>query len=511
MLRPCRHGCQQLVGELAAYGRADLGQLLGRGEAVEARQKQVVQRRRDRQRGEGTFQFVAIAGVDQQAGLEHLLGQFLDEERDAVRPLQNLRADFRRKRFGAGQTIDHRRSFVACQASQLHPPAMRQLGPGRLEAGARSDQQEYAALTRPLDRKLQQFEARRVDPVNVLIDHQHRLQGREPDEPLDHRFERHLLLKLRRKVEARIATILRKPHGGRDQRHHRGHVIRPERHHGLELGQLGLCRVMRLEVRGALELVYQRVERAACMMRRALEENGDVAVLLEAGAQLPHEPGLADTRLAAQHDDLALALLGDLPAPKQLRHLVVAPDEIGEAERMTRVETALRRSLARDLPHLLGLGEALQLLRAEVDEFEQAAHQPAGRGADYDRARLGEGLDPCGKVGRLADDEIGNGALAHDLVADHHGTGRDADAHAQPDIEARCEMRNGPGCRDARAHRALRIILMRLGPAEIDDDRITGEFRDIAAKPTDNLGAGALIRADHVAQILRIELDRQLR
>ena len=72
------------MGELAADRGADLRHLLDGGEAVEARHQRIVQRRRDRERRQGAGELIAVAGVREQAGFEHRLGQLLDEQRHAV-------------------------------------------------------------------------------------------------------------------------------------------------------------------------------------------------------------------------------------------------------------------------------------------------------------------------------------------------------------------------------------------------------------------------------------------
>ena len=86
---------EQRVGELAAERGADLRDLLDRGEAVEAGEQRVVQRRRDRERRQRTGQLVMVAGVGQEPELEHRLGQLLDEQRHAVGLGHDLRRDLR--------------------------------------------------------------------------------------------------------------------------------------------------------------------------------------------------------------------------------------------------------------------------------------------------------------------------------------------------------------------------------------------------------------------------------
>ena len=92
-----------------------------------------------------------------------------------------------------------------------------------------------------------------------------------------------------------------------------------------------------------------------------------------------------------------------------------------------RLEAASRPALARDPPGRERLGEALEPLRAEVGELEQAADQPARRLADHHAARLGQRLQPRREVRRLADHRLLARRAFADQLADHDQAGRDAD------------------------------------------------------------------------------------
>ena len=94
------------MGELAADHGGDLGHLLDRREAVEAGHQRVVQGRRDRERRQRAGQLVAVAGVGEQAGFEHRLGQLLDEQRHAVGARHDLLEDLGRQRLAAGDALD---------------------------------------------------------------------------------------------------------------------------------------------------------------------------------------------------------------------------------------------------------------------------------------------------------------------------------------------------------------------------------------------------------------------
>src|SRR5262249_18648200 len=60
-------------------------------------------------------------------------------------------------------------------------------------------------------------------------------------------------------------------------------------------------------------------------------------------------------------------------------------------------------------------------------------------------------------------------------------------------------------------HSAFSIVLVRLGVAKIDKESVAHETGDMPAHPSNYRGATTLECADHVAQVLRIELGRQSR
>jgi hypothetical protein len=60
-----------------------------------------------------------------------------------------------------------------------------------------------------------------------------------------------------------------------------------------------------------------------------------------------------------------------------------------------------------------------------------------------------------------------------------------------------------------RPDRPLGIVLMRSRVAEIHQNAVAHVFRDKSIEPGDNLGNGAVIGADDLAQILGIEARRE--
>ena len=63
--------------------------------------------------------------------------------------------------------------------------------------------------------------------------------------------------------------------------------------------------------------------------------------------------------------------------------------------------------------------------------------------------------------------------------------------------------------RQPGAHRPLGIVLMRLRIAEIDQHPVAHVFGDKAVEAADRLGDGAVIGADQLAQILRVNARRE--
>ena len=146
-------------------------------------------------------------------------------------------------------------------------------------------------------------------------------------------------------------------------------------------------------------------------------------------------------------------------------------------------------------------------MRPEVFQIEQLADLPAGRFGDDQRVRRGQGLQPSGKVRRLADDPaLLRGALA-DQIADHGQPGGDAEPHAQ--IFARRQSADRFDHREAGAHRPLGIVLMRLRIAEIDQHAVAHVFGDKAVEAADRLGDRAVVVPDQLAQILGVMTGRE--
>ena len=113
---------QQLVAELPADGRADLGDLLHRRQPVEPRHQAVAQRRWDRQRRQRPVQDIAVRLLLQEAGLQHGLGQLLHEQRHAVRLVDDLVEDLGGQPLASCDLLGQGGALAPAQAVQRVKP-----------------------------------------------------------------------------------------------------------------------------------------------------------------------------------------------------------------------------------------------------------------------------------------------------------------------------------------------------------------------------------------------------
>src|SRR5947209_8144320 len=117
-----------------------------------------------------------------------------------------------------------------------------------------------------------------------------------------------------------------------------------------------------------------------------------------------HQARLADACFAAEQHHLAAASLRLVPASKHRFELWATADQFAHADPVQRFEAAVYRERPQRGPGAYRHGYALQVLRTEIAQLEQAAEQPARAVGDDDHAGLGDPLQPRRKVRRLADD-----------------------------------------------------------------------------------------------------------
>jgi hypothetical protein len=111
-------------------------------------------------------------------------------------------------------------------------------------------------------------------------------------------------------------------------------------------------------------------------------------------------------------------------------------------------------------------------------------------------------LQAGGDVGGLAERQLLlPGATPH--LAHHHQPGMAPQAHAQAHpplpLQTGIELRHRLHDAQPGPHRPLRVILMRLRIAEVDQEPIAQILRDMPLVASDHFGAGLLIRPHHLA------------
>ena len=173
---------EQLVGELAADHGADLGDLLDRGEAVEAGHQRVVQRRRDRERRQRAGELVAVARIARAGRIP--APSWSAPRRTAARRRCAPRSA---RATSAGSALPPvirstmRRALAPAEAVERQRGDVGVARPGRLELGPVGEHHQDRQAAHALDQQIEQLQGRRVDPVHVLVQLEHRaVRGRGP-------------------------------------------------------------------------------------------------------------------------------------------------------------------------------------------------------------------------------------------------------------------------------------------------------------------------------------------
>jgi hypothetical protein len=115
-------------------------------------------------------------------------------------------------------------------------------------------------------------------------------------------------------------------------------------------------------------------------------------------------------------------------------------------------------------------------------------------------------LKACGEVRRFADDRLLLRRAFADQIADDDQSCGDPNARLQCDgIKATDSADHA----EPRPHRPLRIVLMGARVAEIHEHAIAHVLGDKPLEASDDIGDGAVIGGNNLAQILGIEPRRK--
>ena len=200
---------------------------------------------------------------------EHGLGQLFQKQRDAVSLLDHLVDGFGRQATDCRELLDHGPRLGVVQAVDRDRCMVRAGGPWRHEAWPKGDQHEDRPGTETLDRELQQLHRAGVAPMRILEHQQRRPPAGEALELRDQRLLRLLALGWRCQLQCGIALGSRDRQQSREQGCGSAHLVGAEGHQPLQLVELLLGAILAVKAGRALELVDDRVERAARIERRA--------------------------------------------------------------------------------------------------------------------------------------------------------------------------------------------------------------------------------------------------
>ena len=216
---------------------------------------------------------------------------------------------------------------------------------------------------------------------------------------------------------------------------------------------------------------------------------------------------LSDARLAGEQHQLAFTLFCLPPTPEQQLELLVATDERRHRPGMHRLKSALDSSLSYHLPGRDRVRETLQRDQSEIPMVEQTTDLPPGHSIDHDTVGLRQPLQASGQVRGLPNRRLLSCLPRPDRLADNHQPGGDPDSN----LQWLRQDRRSSNCIDNRkgsTNSAFGIRLMRVRPAEVDEDAVTYISGDEASEARDRRGHAGLVATDHSTQILRVYARR---
>ena len=184
--------------ELAPERGRKLRHLAVAGHAIDAREHELLERRRD----------FALALRFDNGQLAHHSREFFDEQRNAVRAL----IDFRNERIGQDSAPVPAHQFGDLpprQSIERETRLVRGCGPRRPKLRAEGQHREDA-IVQPFGNELtQKIERRRIDPVQVLNNEEHRLPARAGAQPFVHCAKSFFAFAYRCEARGRIALVRR--------------------------------------------------------------------------------------------------------------------------------------------------------------------------------------------------------------------------------------------------------------------------------------------------------------
>ena len=336
--------------------------------------------------------------------------------------------------------------------------------------------------------------------MKVLDQQQHGLARGGRQHQLQQRLERLLLALLRRELERRTRLV----RGQRQRVRQQGHGLgcRPD---GLERSREPLALlvggVLVFEPREPGQHLDHRVQRVARVVGRGAALQQEVGLVPQALAELEQQARLADAGLSGDEHGLAVPFAGELEARQDQRQVLVAAHE--RRERRARYPARLGGALAQHARERDRAAEPRQRQIARLLEIEEPLDERPGVGAHDHRARLRSFQETPGNR-RGVSHEAGAGGAG---VARDHQTGVDGGPGQQRRARRsarRVGLRQLGHDRKGRAHRALRVVLVRHRVAEVRDQAALVGLCQVALEPANHGGPGLVAAGEHLAQLLGV-------
>ncbi len=492
----------QRLLEIAADRGACLHERHHFGETLKPREKQFVERRRNRE--------CADPRRTGRLSIERASRGLHEVEGNAVCLFQDARDDVVGQSKLSAHCIDDSPTVVGVESFEPQALRRRALDPGGRDAFARSDEHERARAGELLPYGAKQLRRRRVDPVGVLDEQQHRLSLGGVQHPSGERRLDRRTLGLRRAGQRRPAW--NRQHLGENREHLLGGGSRSADQlsdAALEFVQPQFVAIAGIDPGGLFDPADQWVPHRAAMLRRALKEDFDPLRVRNALPQFEAEPGLAHASFArdVHHTTLAGSRFGPgrgegLEFGRSPEHRYQPGDAVGleAGHGLGRPEHPARSNWSVD-PFDASL----------VEKFEPkaVAKQSACRWADNDFAGACERLHPRSEIRRLADRCPSDDQFGSDDVADDDQTGGDPDPRRERSPVACTQRRDRCGAVDARPRCPLGVVLVRAWKSEVRQDAIAEVLSDRALVAFDGGAEGLLEVANRRAKILGVDARAQ--
>ena len=199
------------------------------------------------------------------------------------------------------------------------------------------------------------------------------------------------------------------------------------------------------------------------------------------------EPRFADPALAGKKHHLTFTGLCSCLEPRQQFKFFLPPYQLRQAAGVQGLETTFRRTHPQRRPSPHWPGDALEVLRSEVLRLEQIAEKFSRGLGDDDHVRLGEPLQACRHVRRLADDAALLRLPQSDQVADDNEPRRNANPGLQRSARLEASYRREAEMTSRRSSGSMRAESA-VEPTR--SENITVTWRRSAASEAGRIGAG---------------------